>query len=184
MGGCRKAGGGKSETGAALSGRAQVWPDKVYQTVPAANRRCGAGLRALAGGCAQADSAFPVLSGGLVSQRAGEREMQREREGGKEAAFQLLHPDDKSQGQEVSSQPYEQLGRGPMEVRARGSGFSRGPAFQAPEQACCPSAVLQGLKKKSPWGSLGGSVVKTLPTGAGDTGSIPDAGRSHVQQSS
>lgn len=105
MGGCRKAGGGKSETGAALSGRAQVWPDKVYQTVPAANRRCGAGLRALAGGCAQADSAFPVLSGGLVSQRAGEREMQRERGGGREAAFQLLHPDDKSQGQEVSEAP-------------------------------------------------------------------------------
>lgn len=95
VGGCRKAGGGKSETGAALSGRAQVWPDKVYQMVPAANRWCGAGPRALAGGCAQADSAFPVLSGGLVSQRAGEREKQREREGGREGAFQPLHPDDK-----------------------------------------------------------------------------------------
>ena len=67
-----------------LSGRAQVLPDKVYQTVPAANRWCGAGPRALAGGCSQGDSAFPVLSGGLVSQRAGEREKQREREGGSE----------------------------------------------------------------------------------------------------
>ena len=31
-----------------------------------------------------------------------------------------------------------------------GSGFSRGPAFQAPGQACCPSALLQALKKSPP----------------------------------
>lgn len=115
---------------------------------------------------------------------------EREREAGRQPSnyfTQMTRARDKRSQRPLgplTSQPYEQLGRGPMEVRARGSGFSRGPAFQAPEQACCPSAVLQGLKKKSPWGSLGGSVVKTLPTGAGDTGSIPDAGRSHVQQSS
>ena len=46
-----------------------------------------------------------------MSQRAGEREKQRQREreggreGGREGAFQPLHPDDKSQGQEVSEDP-------------------------------------------------------------------------------
>ena len=29
----------------------------------------------------------------------------------------------------------------------------------------------------------GGSVVKNLPANAGDTGSVPDAGRSHMPQS-
>ena len=33
-------------------------------------------------------------------------------------------------------------------------------------------------------GSPGGSVVKNLPVNAGDTGSIPDSGRSHMPQSS
>ena len=32
-------------------------------------------------------------------------------------------------------------------------------------------------------GFQGGSVVKNLPVNAGDTGSIPDLGRSHVLQS-
>ena len=43
-----------------------------------------------------------------------------------------------------------------------------------------------------PWGGLseaplgfpGGSVMKNLPAIAGDTGSIPDPGRSHMLQSS
>ena len=33
-------------------------------------------------------------------------------------------------------------------------------------------------------GFPGGSVVKNLPVSAGDTGSVPDLGRSHVPQSS
>ena len=89
--------------------------------------------------------------------RERERGRSRERERGRERAFQPLHPDEKSQGQEVSeapgaltSRPHEQLGRGPTEVWAGGSSFSQGPAFQAPEQACCRSALLQGLKKKRP----------------------------------
>lgn len=133
-------------------------PDKVYQTVPAANRWCGAGPRALAGGCSQADSAFPVLSGGLVSQRAGEREKQRqrEREGGRETSNhfnQMTRARDKRSQRTLgplTSWLHEQLGRGPTEVWAGGSGFSQGPAFRATEQACCCFALLQGLKKKRP----------------------------------
>ena len=34
-----------------------------------------------------------------------------------------------------------------------------------------------------PWGFPGGSVVKNLPTDAGDTGSIPVPGRSHMLRS-
>ena len=33
------------------------------------------------------------------------------------------------------------------------------------------------------WGPPGGSVVKNPPTTAGDTGSIPGLGRSHMPQS-
>ena len=33
------------------------------------------------------------------------------------------------------------------------------------------------------WGFSGGSVVKPLPANAGDMGSIPDLGRSHMPQS-
>ena len=41
-----------------------------------------------------------------------------------------------------------------------------------------------GLKKKTKFQSfLGGSVVKNPATNAGDMGSIPDPGRSHVHQS-
>ena len=33
------------------------------------------------------------------------------------------------------------------------------------------------------WGFPGGTVVKNLPANAGDTGSSPDLGRSHVPRS-
>ena len=36
----------------------------------------------------------------------------------------------------------------------------------------CSSYVFRGFP--------GGSMIKNLPAGAGDTGSIPDPGRSHV----
>ena len=39
---------------------------------------------------------------------------------------------------------------------------------------------LLSLKKKKNRGFPGGSVVKNLPPNAGDTGLIPDLGRSHV----
>ena len=35
-------------------------------------------------------------------------------------------------------------------------------------------------KKAGMWGLPGGSVVKNLPANAGDTGSVPDPGRSHI----
>ena len=39
------------------------------------------------------------------------------------------------------------------------------------------------LYKEVIWGLPGGSVVKNLPANAGDTGSVPDLGRSHMPQS-
>ena len=39
------------------------------------------------------------------------------------------------------------------------------------------------LIKKRPLDFPGGSVVKNPPANAGDTGSSPDAGRSHMPQS-
>ena len=36
---------------------------------------------------------------------------------------------------------------------------------------------------KDPWGFPGGAVVQNLPANAGDTGSIPGPGRSHMLQS-
>ena len=36
---------------------------------------------------------------------------------------------------------------------------------------------------RTDWGFPGGSVVKNLPANAGDTGLIPDWGRSHLPQS-
>ena len=44
-----------------------------------------------------------------------------------------------------------------------------------------PSKTL-GIKKGF-WGFPGGAVVKNLPANAGDTGSIPGPGRSHMPQS-
>ena len=37
--------------------------------------------------------------------------------------------------------------------------------------------------KKPPWGFPGGAVVENLPANAGDTGSSPGLGRSHMPQS-
>ena len=41
-------------------------------------------------------------------------------------------------------------------------------------------SLLSLKKKKKNRGFPGGSVVKNLPPNAGDTGLIPDLGRSHV----
>ena len=38
-------------------------------------------------------------------------------------------------------------------------------------------------KKNEIWGFPGGAVVKNLPANAGDTGSIPAPGRSHMLRS-
>ena len=38
-------------------------------------------------------------------------------------------------------------------------------------------------KVKGPWGFPGGAVVESLPANAGDTGSCPGPGRSHMPQS-
>ena len=40
------------------------------------------------------------------------------------------------------------------------------------------------IQKESCWGFPGGAVVKSLPANAGDTGSSPGLGRSHMPQSS
>ena len=42
---------------------------------------------------------------------------------------------------------------------------------------------LMGCFKKEKMGFPGGTVVKNPPANAGDTGSSPDLGRSHVPQS-
>ena len=53
-------------------------------------------------------------------------------------------------------------------------------------QLILPSLVLtyDGIKKESSRGFPGGAVVENLPTYAGDTGSSPGPGRSHMPQSS
>ena len=43
--------------------------------------------------------------------------------------------------------------------------------------------LLSCVLKIDIWGFPGGSVVKNPPANAGDTGSIPDLGRSHIPQS-
>ena len=40
-----------------------------------------------------------------------------------------------------------------------------------------------GGSKTQPWDFPGGTVVKNLPANAGDTGSIPSLGRSHMLRS-
>ena len=51
----------------------------------------------------------------------------------------------------------------------------------------CVSSVLYSLKtfyiKRRLWDFPGGAVVKNLPANAGDTGSSPGPGRSHIPQS-
>ena len=47
----------------------------------------------------------------------------------------------------------------------------------------CYTATLfsyQNLSQKSSWGFPGGAVVENLPANAGDTGSSPGLGRSHM----
>ena len=43
--------------------------------------------------------------------------------------------------------------------------------------------LLRYIQKNEVVGSLGGSVVKNLPDNAGNMGSIPDPGGSHMPQS-
>ena len=43
--------------------------------------------------------------------------------------------------------------------------------------------VVQEGSKKQKWGFPGGAVVENLPVNAGDTGSSPDLGRSHMPRS-
>ena len=40
--------------------------------------------------------------------------------------------------------------------------------------------LTEGLRKLDNWGFLGGAVVKNPPANAGDTGSSPGLGRSHM----
>ena len=47
-----------------------------------------------------------------------------------------------------------------------------------PERVCC----LQELLKVLQWDFPGGAVVKDPPASAGDTGSSPGPGRSHMPQ--
>ena len=44
--------------------------------------------------------------------------------------------------------------------------------------------LLACLKMVGSWGFPGGAVVENLPANAGDTGSSPGLGRSHMPQSS
>ena len=47
-----------------------------------------------------------------------------------------------------------------------------------------PCMLKVNRKQKHSWDFPGGSVVKTMPASAGDPGSIPDLGRSHMLRSS
>ena len=51
-----------------------------------------------------------------------------------------------------------------------------------PPPSRSPGQALAQVKDGS-WGFPGGSVVKNPPANAGDSGSIPDPGRSHALQS-
>lgn len=74
----------KSETGAALAAVLRFWPDKVYPNGAGCQPVGVEQRRALAGGCSQADSAFPVLSGpGVPERQERGRSRDREREGGR-----------------------------------------------------------------------------------------------------
>ena len=46
------------------------------------------------------------------------------------------------------------------------------------------SSVIRGMQiKTTVWGFPGGAVVENLPANAGDTGSSPGLGRSHMPRS-
>ena len=49
--------------------------------------------------------------------------------------------------------------------------------------ATCQKLTLKCLDKECVWGFPGGAVVKNLPANAGDMGSSPGPGRSHMLQS-
>ena len=45
------------------------------------------------------------------------------------------------------------------------------------------TGIYTGLLENTHWGFPGGAVVENLPANAGDTGSIPGPGRSHMPRS-
>ena len=47
----------------------------------------------------------------------------------------------------------------------------------------CSGKLLKGFKQGVVWGFPGGAVVENLPANAGDTGSSPGLGRSHMPRS-
>lgn len=106
VGGCREAGGGKSETGAVLSGRAQVWPDKFI-------KRCRLPTVSAeqAGGLWGEDAPGPI-GPSKCYQRPGGPETGSKGEVGRWAAgvggggwFQAPHPNDQRQGDKASEIP-------------------------------------------------------------------------------
>ena len=64
----------------------------------------------------------------------------------------------------------------------------QGPRFNPTSHATWPNKKLKkkahvGQIKYVSWGFPGGAVVENLPANAGDTGSSPGLGRSHMPQS-
>ena len=68
-----------------------------------------------------------------------------------------------------------QCGRGAIETHW-------GHGSHAKDQ-CQPREQRVSDKRPAFWGFLGGAVVKNPPANAGDTGSSPGPGRSHMPQS-
>ena len=58
----------------------------------------------------------------------------------------------------------------------------RGLTWEKPGEQAWP-LFLTSLKNVLSWGFPGGTVVKNLPANAGDTGSSPGPGRSHMPRS-
>ena len=65
---------------------------------------------------------------------------------------------------------------------ATGRQCSRGEE-KCPFLPSIPFVVGKMAYKTLPWGFPGGAVVKNLPANAGDTGSSPGLGRSHMPRS-
>ena len=61
---------------------------------------------------------------------------------------------------------------------------SLSPGWKTSKGCLGYKVLMESVNQKlSPWDFPGGTVVKNLPANAGDTGSIPGLGRSHVPQS-
>ena len=57
------------------------------------------------------------------------------------------------------------------------------PTTQCKETSLCTPRTQLRLQKSQRWGFPGGAVVEHLPANAGDTGSSPGLGRSHMPRS-